>query len=380
VAPGKVVMEQTDAGFLRPRQDSGLTADEEARIARICPGLGQRVVAEGRRDDVLWGPYVSMRKGHAMDEEMRHTASSGGALSAILLHLLETGQVDGVIQTAASPDLPIGNVAVLSEDRAGILRSAGSRYAPSSPLGNLTDYLDGKRRYAFVGKPCDVVALRALAREDLRIDAEIPFVLSFFCAGVPSLKGAEAVVEKLGASLDEVTAFRYRGNGWPGHATATLASGEEKSMTYHASWGGVLSKHVQHRCKICADGTGKAADVVCADAWHADEDGYPLFEEEDGVSLVVARTNRGEALVEAATSAGAIALEPFDVAELPAIQPGQFGRRRALAARLLGLRLTGMPVPRYDGLNVRAAAKRNSLKGNLKNMLGMMRRVLMRRV
>ena len=60
---------------------------------------------------------------------------------------------------------------------------------------------------------------------------------------------------------------------------ATLREFTERTMSYHNSWGKILSRHVQHRCKICADGTGNPADLVCADAWHADDEGYPLFEE-----------------------------------------------------------------------------------------------------
>ena len=48
---------------------------------------------------------------------------------------------------------------------------------------------------------------------------------------------------------------------------ATLRDGSERSTSYHESWGNILSKHVQHRCKVWADGTGVAADLVCADAW-----------------------------------------------------------------------------------------------------------------
>ena len=96
-------------------------------------------------------------------------------------------------------------------------------------------------------------------------------------------------------SAPGTTAFRYRGNGWPGQATATLRDGNTRSMSYHDSWGKILSHHVQHRCKVCADGTGTAADLVCADAWVSDERGYPVFEERDGVSLIVTRNAKGEA-------------------------------------------------------------------------------------
>jgi coenzyme F420 hydrogenase subunit beta len=145
-------------------------------------------------------------------------------------------------------------------------------------------------------------------------------------------------------------------------------------MTYHDSWGGILSRHVQHRCKICADGTGVAADLVCADAWESDAEGYPRFEEGPGVSLIVARTALGAEVLAGAQAAGAVQTAPFDVDDLAAIQPGQRDRRRALWARLAALRLAGRPVPRYEGLQIAAAARQNSLGRNVRNFFGTLRR------
>jgi coenzyme F420 hydrogenase subunit beta len=376
IAPGRVAMQMTPPGFLRPHQDGALTAPEEAAIAAVCPGLRQRVDADGRRDDVLWGPYDGAETGWATDADLRHAASSGGALSAILVHLLDSGRVDAVLQVAAAESPAIANRTIISTDRAGVMAAAGSRYAPSAPLAGIADQLGGGRRLAFVGKPCDAAALRAWAARDARVAAAFPVVLSFFCAGVPSQAGAEAVLAALGTDSGATRAFRYRGNGWPGRATATLADGSERSMTYHDSWGKILSRHVQHRCKICADGSGTAADIVCADAWESDAAGYPTFTEAPGVSLIVARTRAGAEIVAAAKAAGAIKTAPFDMGTLAAIQPGQRERRRALGARLLALRLLGRPVPDYRGLHIGAAARQNPVARNLKNFLGTARRAL----
>ncbi|MDO9640850.1 MAG: hypothetical protein Q7J44_20150 [Pseudotabrizicola sp.] len=61
---------------------------------------------------------------------------------------------------------------------------------------------------------------------------------------------------------------------------------------------------------------------------------------------------------------------------LAAIQPGQRERRRALFLRLAALRLAGWPVPRYEGLQISAAARQNPLRRNLKDFAGMQRRAL----
>ncbi|MBP1804926.1 Coenzyme F420 hydrogenase/dehydrogenase, beta subunit C-terminal domain [Rubellimicrobium aerolatum] len=383
IAAGKVRMAVAVPGYLRPVQSAPLSRAEDEAIQRVCPGLGQMVEAGDRTDDVLFGPYVSMRTAWATDDGIRHAGASGGGLSAMLLHLVQSGAVDAVIETTASADLAIGNATVVTAGRDGILGAAGSRYAPSAPLENLQDRLAEHeatgRRFAFVGKPCDAAAMAALRAADPKVAAAVPVILSFFCAGVPSHAGGRAVLKALEAEEARVRSFRYRGNGWPGRATATLDDGTERSMTYHESWGKILSRHVQHRCKICPDGTGVMADIVCADAWESDEGGYPVFEEQPGISLMVARTALGERLVRDAEAAGRIGTAPFDVGTLPAIQPGQRERRRALAARLLALRVAGRPVPRYQGLRILAAARQNSAQRNMKNFLGMIRRSLKRR-
>lgn len=380
IAPGRIGMEMTPPGYLRPRQSASLAPEQEALIAAACPGLGQAVQAGGRADDPLWGPYLGMRTGWARDPQIRHGGSSGGGLTAVLIHLLASGQIDAVVQTAADPDNPTGNRQVISTTAAEVLAAAGSRYAPSSPLADLAARAADGRRYAFVGKPCDVAALRALIAAEPRYGASFPVLLSFFCAGVPSQTGAHQVLKALGTGPEAVTAFRYRGHGWPGLATATLASGETRQMSYHDSWGKVLSKHVQHRCKICADGTGIAADLVCADAWETDAKGYPLFENAEGISLIVTRSARGAEILTGAEAAGALETRDFAVPDLTAIQPGQRERRRALAARLSALKLTGRPVPRYRGLRIWEAARQNSLEKLGRNFLGMLRRALQGRV
>lgn len=368
-------MERSAAGFARPRQTEHITPQTDQAIAAVCPGLGQQVAPATHHDDVVFGPYVEMQTGWASDPALRHRASSGGALSAVLVHLLDSGQVDGVVQITADPQDPMGNVTVISRTAADVLAAAGSRYAPSSPLAEIAPLLAGQDCFAFVGKPCDVAALRALKAQDPRVTQRFPVMVSFFCAGVPSRTGALGILQALKVEEAALAAFRYRGQGWPGRATATLTDGTESSMSYHESWGKILSRHVQHRCKICADGTGVAADVVCADAWKSDENGYPLFEEEDGISLIVARTPKGAEVIAGAQSAGRLSGADFDVTELRSIQPGQFTRRKLLRARLAGLWVMGKPVPRYTGLQVQAAARLAPTLDRMRNFLGMIRRV-----
>ena len=172
-----------------------------------------------------------------------------------------------------------------------------------------------------------------------------------------------SVVDALGVDEKDVLKFQYRGDGWPGYAKATRQDGSFEKMSYHDSWGNILSHHVQFRCKVCPDGTGGAADIVCADAWHCDEKGYPLFDDAEGRSLVMARTDLGFRTVRSAAEAGDLELIEFDVAELLKMQPGQTGRSRALLARLLGLFFKKGTKPIYRGFSLfRNAASQSPIK------------------
>ena len=380
IAPQAVSMAMAMPGYLRPVQSAAVTPAQDAAIAAACPALTVDERPAAPHDDALWGPWLSVGTGYTADAALRHQASSGGMISGLLTYALATGRIDFVVQTGADPDAPLANETRVSGDAAAVFAAAGSRYTASAPLAELERWLALPGKFAFVGKPCDVTALRARARQDPRIDAKVPLMLAFFCAGIPSAAGTRRILDRLDVAEAEVTAFRYRGDGWPGFATATLADGSTRRMSYADSWGEILSKQVQFRCKICPDAVGGAADVAAADAWYGDERGYPSFDEQDGRSLVMARTAAGQALLDAAAAAGAIVTEPLAIAEIAKMQPAQARRKRQIASRLAALAIAGRPVPRYRGVQVAAAARQETLAAHAKSFGGLLRRLLQNRI
>jgi coenzyme F420 hydrogenase subunit beta len=280
------------------------------------------------------------------------------------------------MHVGADPKAPTRNATVVSRTPDEVIAGAGSRYTASSPLADIVAEAAKGGRMAFIGKPCDVSALRRLARTDAAVAEAVPVMLSFFCAGIPSHDGVGRILGKMGVSAEEVTAFRFRGRGWPGMCAAETEDGRTTEMTYAESWGGHLSKEVQFRCKICPDAVGGVADVACADAWYGDEDGYPAFEEAEGRSLVIARTEVGQRLLERAVEAGEMEVTPLDPSEIDRMQPGQTRRKRLVLARSLSLPLTLQPVPAMSGLMVARAARQASPREAAQNLLGTLRRTL----
>lgn len=379
LSSGAIVMAVQEPGFARPVQQRTISRGAEARIAGCCPG--SKVAPWPRTDQrhPYWGPWQTILAGAASDPAVRYAGASGGALSALLIHALERKLVDRVLHVEADPARPTGNRMRWSTTREEVLAGAGSRYAASSPLASIDQALAEGGRFAFVAKPCDVSALRQLERYDSRVARNVPLMLSFFCGGLPSSAGADEIVRAMGLTPDAVTAFRYRGEGWPGLTVARTADGRSGEMSYADSWGRHLSRQVQFRCKICPDAVGGAADIACADAWYGDAAGYPTFEEQDGRSLIMSRTAAGEALLRSAQETGAIQATPLAIAEVERMQPAQAQRKRMIIARTAAVRACLQPVPIMRNLDVVTAARSARLYDVGHNLLGTMRRVLQRR-
>lgn len=329
---------------------------------------------------LLWGPILSCGVGYACDPVVRHQGSSGGILTALLIYLLNSKRVDAVIQVGASADNPIRNYTYVHAHADDVLRCAGSRYSPSSPLSVVRSLLGNGMRYAVVGKPCDIAAMRALLRDCIEYREQFPYLLSFMCAGVPSEEGSKAVLRHWGLAPDQLISFRYRGDGWPGLTKAVTTSGREHTMTYHESWGTILNRHLQARCKLCADGIGEAADIVCGDAWYVSSNGSPSFDERAGRSLAIARTESGRQLLDQALVAQVIALEPYEPSELQYIQPYQANRKQTAQVRRWAVMFMGGKVPQYRGYHLGRLLCTTPLKITLKAFIGSLARKLRGRI
>ncbi|WP_432246050.1 Coenzyme F420 hydrogenase/dehydrogenase, beta subunit C-terminal domain [Arthrobacter sp. G.S.26] len=313
----------------------------------MCPGLS---VSE-RPDPTLshhptFGKFVSAWEGWATDEVVRRSGSSAGVLTAMSGWLIDTKQTGRVIGSARDQVKPSRTVPVIIMSREEALRSAGSRYAPVS---NLPLLQSDAAENAFVGKPCEASAAKQLFDANEVPDESRPVLLSFFCAGTPSQAATEDLVRKLGVEVEQVSTLDYRGDGWPGEFRIGLNDGTNRSMSYHESWGGHLGRNLQWRCKLCVDGTGGHADIAVGDYWHADANGFPVFSDAEGTSAVIARTVRGERLLQEAAAAGVVRLRPLDLAKVAAVQPLQVTRKNTLLGRLIGRRLAGKSVPKYRG-------------------------------
>jgi coenzyme F420 hydrogenase subunit beta len=352
--PASVELVSTVEGRERPIARRQLDASTLAAINAVCPGTRVEGADPGRlahntTTDPIWGPLACAVRGQASDPAVRHRGSSGGVLSALAQFLLDSGRVKLIVHVAASRQAPMRSHRHLSFDRVAVMDACGSRYGPAAPLRDFTTILDHGRPFALIGKPCDVGAVRNLARLDGRVDRYMPYALSMICGGASELGKSREVLERLGIAEGELALFRYRGHGNPGKTRIQTRDGRVHELTYAQMWEDERTWQLQSRCKICPDAIGESADLVAGDTWP----GASPQGDDAGFNSILARTAAGGELLEAAVAANAITVcEPLHPRQLDRFNPHQVAKKKAVGARLAALRLMGRPVPRVRRLRI----------------------------
>ncbi|MEV8235656.1 Coenzyme F420 hydrogenase/dehydrogenase, beta subunit C-terminal domain [Rhodococcus sp. NPDC077669] len=370
-----ISMQLDREGFLRPFMPEGATASVTTAssadlFSRSCPGLlVSKPQSTSNQYDLPGGlgSALSVWSAEATDDVVRFVGSSGGALSALQMFLLDTHRMAatyGVAADDADPERTVPHSASTSGD---VMKSAGSRYAPSSSLVGANLLASDS---VVVGKPCEISALR----QSNGGGVGTPLRISFFCAGVPSQEATSRLVRSFVDPAVRIDQLRYRGHGWPGKFFVAAADGTEGSMSYSESWGRHLNQTLQWRCKICPDGVGDSADISGADYWDADENGWPILDDRPGRTLLIAKTERGLETVLGAESAGYIRLAKVDLADFASVQRYQVDRRRSVAGRVLGGVVGGATMPKYVGYGMVGKFARN-VRQNLRAAVGTFRRV-----
>lgn len=374
--PDRLDMVMTPEGRLRPLVREPLDPETVAQIHVVCPGtriegLPEDLVAEGATVDPLWGPHLRIVRGWAGDPDVRFRAATGGVLTSLALYLLESGRVDFVLHVAASQEQPMRSQRQVSFDRAQVLDGMGSRYGPAAPLIDVTELLAREQPFAFVGKPCDVGALRNLARLDPRVDRYCKYLLTLVCGGASELGKSQRVLRDLGVAEDELSLFRYRGHGNPGPLRVETKDGRGFEVSYQEMWEDEGTWQLQFRCKICPDAIGESADLAALDVW---PDASPVGDDE-GFNGIIVRTERGLELFEAALRDGALVVdETYTPRDLDGFQPHQVRKKRAVWARMAGLTRAGQPVPDVRRLRIRDLAEAAGLSANLREARGTVQR------
>ena len=280
------------------------------------------------------GRYRDLLVGYA--PAFRASGSSGGPVSFVLAKLLETGFVDGVAHVAPAADGRLFAYRV-SRSLEAIRQGAQSRYYPVELSGVLDVMRRVPGRYAVVGVPCFIKAVRLAMAAEPVLRARIVATIGLVCGHGKSARLAESFAAQLGISAPDLAtlSFRVKDPNRPANwyrARATSRDGRvAEGDWWHFAEGDWGAGFFQNRaCDFCDDVMAETADLTLGDAWVA-----PYTEDGRGTNVVLARADWAVRLLADARASGEAVLTPVSpdlVAETQAA--GLRHRREGLSWRL----------------------------------------------
>lgn len=349
-SPLEIRMDRT--GRYRAAPKDGADLDHQGGYLRVCPFATQydedQLAAGflgGARDHLRHdavGRYAETLAGHVSAESFRDDGSSGGMTSWFLQRLLDADLVDAVLHVGALPPgeqvTPEGGPLLfgygVSSSSAEVRGRAKTRYYPVEMSGVLRHVRENEGRYAVVGLPCYIKAVRLLQAEDPLFDERVRFCVGLVCGHLKSTRFAETMAWEQGVapgSLAEID-FRTKTDTDAGSYAITTVDmdGTERSRENHrhlaADWGMGLFKY--EACEWCDDVTNETADISFGDAWIA-----PYAQDPQGANVAVIRSDGARQIVDRyRKDLDATQISADDVARSQ--EAGLRHRREGLAYRL----------------------------------------------
>ncbi|WP_417530269.1 Coenzyme F420 hydrogenase/dehydrogenase, beta subunit C-terminal domain [Marinobacter lipolyticus] len=345
------------------------------KASAVCPfasdlnenGLGRKLYGDTANHDARVGYYQDIYAGHVSESEFRKNGSSGGMVTWVLARLFDLGEIDGVIhvgETATPGELFQYRI---SENKADILSNSKSRYYPVHMDEVLREIRGNGKKYAFVGVPCFVKAVRLLAEHDAQLADSIRYCIAIFCGHFKTKGFAEMIAWQQGIAPSRLSGinFRVKYTDRPAnqYGVQVLSEGEEGAelrppmMTrnlYGMDWG--LGYFKPKACDWCDDIAGETGDLACGDAWLPEFSG-----DSKGTNIVVIRNEFISSLVSQGIENGELMLSEQSVEKVYESQAGNYRHRQeGLSVRIADANRKGVwcPTKRIDASSFCVSAER----------------------
>lgn len=340
---GQMVMTRDARGCRKAQPVANADLNALSEASKICPFADESPNEDEhsdryfgsltQADDVL-GRYQSIFHARIADDEEILKSSSGGMTTFVLSELERTGAIDYVIHVGAGSSALFDYRASRVGDAPNFRKSVyySTSFEEAVRLAKQTE-----GRYAFVGVPCFVSAMRNLMAVDKVIKERIAFVFALVCGHMKSSLFAESLAWQAGVKPSELVAvdFRVKKPGtaasdyaFEARADGTSASVRRSRDLFGTNWGhGTFQLNA---CNFCDDIFGESADAAFGDAWLPEFD--PVWQ---GTNVVVSRSAVVTELIEAAITEKRVTGGNLSVQQARTTQQGNVNHRRfGLAARL----------------------------------------------
>lgn len=350
-------MKFADEGLYKP-VGGGECLGRCGRCARVCP-FGETDEDEDTLADMLFGGldgisrtkeagfHLSTYIGSA-DETMRLAGASGGMATWVACQLLDSGHVDKVITVTSGGAHAKFFKFEATSDPAEVRKAAGSAYYPVDLSDALAELRKVEGRYAIVGLPCFVKAIRLAQTRDKVLADRIKVCLGIVCGHLKTAWFADYLIALAGGAPDRTRRIFFREKVPSGAANGYRFACEGtygiKRLARDQGYSEVQrsGEFKPEACGYCDDVFAETADAAFMDAWLPE-----YLPDWRGTSIVVVRSPVIRDIIMDGISGGLIQAKSSTIDKALESQAGVIGEKRdKLAKRLWMAEKWGVTPPR----------------------------------
>jgi coenzyme F420 hydrogenase subunit beta len=292
---------------------------------------------------VYTGAYQSINIGFATREEVRVQGASGGVLSAILIWLLENNEIDGAVVTGMSETEPWLAKSFIATTRDQILEAAQSKYIITSVNEILPEIGSFTGKLAYVGLPGQVQSIRKLQEISHPWVQNIEYIFGPFYGNTLHFSSVISFLRSYGIKdYTRISKLFFRYGEWPGNMRVELKDGAFVQLPkFHANY--LIPFHILKNSLLCTDLSNEFTDISGGDAW------APVYEERGkGFSMVIARSEKGQQILNRMQQQGILELQTIDENEAITMHSHGYDlKKRGTFIRIKFRKMIGLPVPDY---------------------------------
>lgn len=349
MADGAIEFEDR-TGKYRPVVKNKIDDTLADKIWEACSGkefdflkYNRLIYGENARYDQFTGVYQSISIGHATNEGIRRNSASGGIITNILIWLLEKKRIDGAVVLGMSEKEPWLTQPFIATTKEELLRAAQSKYIISSVNEIIPEIAKFKGVLAYVGLPGQVQSIRKLQAMNHPDVKNIKYIFGPFYGNTLHFSSVKSFLRSYKEKdYTQVTKLYFRYGEWPGNMRVELKSGRVIELPkFHANY--LIPFHILKNSLLCSDLSNEFTDISGGDAW------APVYEERGkGFSIVFARSDAGQQIIDEMQKEGVLDLSEIDVDEAHKMHShGIDLKKRGTFIRMKYRKWLGLSVPDY---------------------------------
>lgn len=257
--------------------------------------------------DPFIGRYIDCWLGQSTDDDIRKSATTGGIVTTLLTYALKKEMVDGALVTKSCGVKPR---VILAESESEIRSASGSKYCPVPLVSSINLLSEKKGKFAVVGLPCHIRAIRRLETRNKELKDKIVLHIGLFCSHSVSFSGTKFLLENLGIKLEDVLDLMYRRKiGKETGMLIRMKDGSEKFVSSWKYWSRFfMFFFVPPHCLKCQDMTAELSDISVGDAWLRELKAFGSVE----YCIFITRNKAGQKLVKLAMDEDLIKCQKSD--------------------------------------------------------------------